>query len=66
MCRRGDSEYLLDILACRRISRYIHDISYEDFISNEEKQDAVIHSIEVKVVKRSSDDIKCRVEEIAG
>lgn len=67
MRRRGDREYLLDILTCRRISRYIHDISYEDFISNgRSKKDAVIHNIEVigEAVKRLSDDIKGRYPNI--
>lgn len=36
--RRGDKEFLLDVLeACRRIQRYVKDLSYDDFLRNEEK-----------------------------
>lgn len=67
MHKRSDKEFLLDILeACKRIRRYIDDISYEEFLKNEEKQDAVIHNIEIigEAVKQLSDNIKNRYSEI--
>jgi uncharacterized protein with HEPN domain len=58
---RGDKEFLLDILeACRRIRNYIKDLDYEEFLKNEEKQDAVIRNIEVigEAVKNISQNLK--------
>jgi len=43
--RRGDKEFLLDILeACRRFQNYVKNLSYNDFLKNEEKQDALTSS----------------------
>jgi len=60
---RGDKEFLLDILeACRRIQKYVKNLSYEDFLKNDEKQDAVIRNIEIigEAVKNISADLKER------
>ncbi len=59
--RRGDKEFLLDILeACRRIQNYMKNLSYDDFLRNEEKQDAVIRNIEIigEAVKNISAKLK--------
>ncbi|MGC9043046.1 MAG: DUF86 domain-containing protein [Myxococcota bacterium] len=46
--RRTDKEFLMDILeALRRINKYVHGLKYEDFLNDDEKQDAVIRNIEV-------------------
>jgi len=46
--RRGDREYLFDMLeACRRIQRYLSSITYEDFLQDEQKQDAVVRNLEI-------------------
>lgn len=65
--RRGDKEYLLDILeGCRRIIRYTEGLSYEEFLSNEEKQDAVIRNIEVigEAVKKVTSQLKDKYTQI--
>ncbi len=42
MSKRTDREFLLDILeACKRIEKYTAGLNYEEFLKNEEKQDAV-------------------------
>ncbi len=47
--RRGDKEFLLDILeACNRTKTYTRGLTYEAFLNNYEKQDAVIRNIEIK------------------
>ncbi|WP_202318606.1 HepT-like ribonuclease domain-containing protein [Archaeoglobus neptunius] len=52
---------MFDILeACRRIQKYVENLSYEDLLKNEEKQDAVIRNIEIigEAVKNISADLK--------
>jgi len=59
--RRGDREFLLDILeSCRRIECYIKGLTYDEFLKNEEKQDAVVRNIEVigEAVKNVSNELK--------
>lgn len=59
--RRGDKEFLLDILeACRRIKHYIKGLTYDEFLKNDEKQDAVIRNIEIigEAVKNISQELK--------
>ena len=59
--RRGDKEFLLDILeACRRIKYYIKGLTYDEFLKNEEKQDAVVRNIEIigEAVKNVSNELK--------
>ena len=63
MSKRGDREFICDIIeACRRIERYTQGLSYEDFLENPEKQDAVIRNIEIigEAVKCISDGLKKR------
>ena len=65
--RRGDKEFLLDILeACRRIQKYVKNLSYDDFLRNEEKQDAVIRNIEIigEAVKNISVKLKEKYRDI--
>ena len=67
MSKRGDREFIYDIIeACRRIERYTQGLSYEDFLENPEKQDAVIRNIEIigEAVKRLSSDLKERYKEL--
>ena len=61
MSKRGDREFLYDIAeACRRIEKYVKGLRYEDFIDNNEKQDAVIRNLEIigEAVKRLSQKLK--------
>ncbi len=65
--RRGDREFLLDIMeACRRIKTYTKGLTYEAFLNNDEKQDAVIRDIEIigEAVKRISEELKEKYPEI--
>jgi len=44
--RRGDKEFLLDILeACRRIKHYIKGLTYDEFLKKE------IHELEKAITK---------------
>lgn len=48
MSRRGDREFVLDILeACRRIISYTEDMSYDEFLKDIKTQDAVLRNIEI-------------------
>ena len=48
MSKRGNKEYLNDILECiERILHYTKDMSYTEFENNELVQDAVIRNIEI-------------------
>ena len=61
MSKRGDREFLYDILeACRRIEEYSKGMNYEDFRLDYEKQDAVIRNIEIigEAVKNISEGLK--------
>lgn len=45
---RRERLYLQDILnACLRVQKYLSDVSFDDFVNNEEKSDAVIHNLQV-------------------
>jgi len=58
---------LLDILeACRRIQKYVKNLSYDDFLRNEEKQDAVIRNIEIigEAVKNISVELKEKYRDV--
>jgi len=61
MSRRGDREFLLDILeACERIISYTKDTNYEEFLADIKTQDAVLRNIEIigEAVKNLSDELK--------
>ncbi|GIW47697.1 MAG: DUF86 domain-containing protein [Deltaproteobacteria bacterium] len=65
--RRGDREFLMDILeACRRIKNYTKGLSYEVFLRSEEKQDAVIRNMEVigEAVKHISYNLRNKYPEV--
>lgn len=58
---RGDREFVQDIIeACTRIELYTRALTYDEFLENTEKQDAVIRNIEIigEAVKKLSDDFK--------
>jgi len=68
MSRRGDREFLLDILeACNRIIDFTKDMSYDEFVKDIKTQDAVLRNIEIigEAVKNISDKLKNRYSEIA-
>ncbi|MCM8776866.1 MAG: DUF86 domain-containing protein [Candidatus Omnitrophica bacterium] len=65
--RRTDREFLCDILeASTRIKSYINSLSYNEFLANIEKQDAVIRNIEIigEATKNLSDEFKNKYKEI--
>ncbi len=65
--RRGDREFLQDILeASKRITNYTKNLTYNDFLKNEEKQDAVIRNIEVigEAVKNLSGELREKYGEV--
>ncbi len=48
MSTRSDHEFLLDMLeAIRRADIYMNDMSYEEFVTDEKTQDAVIRTLEI-------------------
>lgn len=74
MPKRGDKEFLLDIIeAINRIEMYTKELSYQDFLQKIEKQDAVVRNFEVigEAVKNLSKTLKTKYnnvqwKEIAG
>ena len=61
MSRRGDRQFLLDILeAYNRIIDFTKDISYDEFVEDIKTQDAVLRNIEIlgEAVKNISDELK--------
>jgi uncharacterized protein with HEPN domain len=74
MPKRGDKEFLLDILeAIKRIERYTKDLSYPVFLEKMETQDAVARNFEIigEAVKNVSKTLKAKYnniqwKEIAG
>ncbi|MFQ6002243.1 MAG: DUF86 domain-containing protein [Candidatus Zixiibacteriota bacterium] len=67
MPRRGDREFLLDILeACGRIEGFVKGVSYEDFINDIKTQDAILRNIEIigEAVKNLSNEFKNKHTEI--
>lgn len=64
---KDDSIYLDHIIeSFERISDYLTGISYDDFINDEEKQDAVIRKLEVagEATKRLSPEFRERYPQI--
>ena len=74
MPKRGDKEFLLDIIeAIKRIELYTKELSYSDFLQKIETQDAVIRNFEIigEAVKNISKNLKAKYnnlqwKEIAG
>jgi uncharacterized protein with HEPN domain len=74
MPKRGDKEFLLDIIeAIKRIELYTKELSYQDFLQKIETQDAVIRNFEIigEAVKNISKNLKAKYnnlqwKEIAG
>ncbi len=67
MSRRGDREFLLDVLeACNRIISFTKGMSYEEFLKDLKTQDAVLRNIEIigEAVKNVSTSLKKRYNEI--
>ncbi len=67
MSKRGDKEFILDMLnACERILRYTQNLSYEDFCNNDMVIDAVVRNIEIlgEAVKKISDNLKTKYKEV--
>ena len=59
--QRGYEAYLKDILeAIRKIENYTENMSYEDFLKDELRQDGVVKNLEVigEAVKNIPDDLK--------
>ena len=74
MPKRGDKEFLLDIIeAIKRIELYTKELSYPDFLQKIETQDAVVRNFEIigEAVKNVSKTLKAKYnniqwKEIAG
>lgn len=74
MPKRGDKEFLLDIIeAIKRIELYTKELSYQDFLKKIETQDAVVRNFEIigEAVKNISKNLKTKYnnlqwKEIAG
>jgi uncharacterized protein with HEPN domain len=67
MPKRGDKEYLLDIVeAIKRIESYTKVLSYQDFLQKIETQDAVIRNFEIigEAVKNVSKTMKIKYKDI--
>jgi len=65
--KKKDLLYLDHILqSLRKITIYIENISYDDFLNDEEKQDAVIRKIEIvgEATKRLSKDLRQEFNDI--
>ena len=60
-------DYILDINSeCKYLTNRIHDITFEDFINNEDLKKAFVRSLEVigEAVKRIPDDVRNRYPQI--
>jgi uncharacterized protein with HEPN domain len=74
MPKRGDKEFLLDIIeAIKRIELYTKELSYPIFLEKIETQDAVVRNLEIigEAVKNISNTLKAKHnniqwKEIAG
>ena len=67
MPKRGDEEFLLDIIeAIRRIELYTKELSYADFLEKMETQDAVVRNFEIigEPVKNISKTLKAKNKDI--
>lgn len=63
MPKRGDKEFLLDIIeAIKRIELYTKELSYPDFLQKMETQDAVVRNFEIigEAVKNVSKPLKAK------
>ncbi|NBC06718.1 MAG: DUF86 domain-containing protein [Bacteroidetes bacterium] len=61
--QKSDLLYLEHILEnLSKAVAYLHEVSYDEFVNDEEKQDAVIRKIEVsgEATKRVSKDIRAK------
>ena len=74
MPKRGDKEFLLDMLeGIKRVELYTERLSYQDFLGKIETQDAVVRNLEIigEASKNISKDLKIEYnhipwKEIAG
>jgi len=67
MHKRGDKEYLLDIVeAIKRIELYTKELSYPDFLQKMETQDGVVRNFEIisEAVKNVSKTVKTKYKDI--
>jgi len=67
MSKRQDFELLCDIKeAVQRISTYIGDLSYDEFIKDRKTQDAVVRSLEIigEAAKNLSEGLKKKYQNI--
>jgi hypothetical protein len=67
MPKRGDEEFLLDIIeAIRRIELYTKGLNYADFLKKMETQDAVVRNFEIigEAVKNISKTLKAKNKDI--
>ena len=67
MPKRGDKEFLLDIIeAIKRIGLYTKELSYPEFLQKIETQDAVVRNLEIigEAVKNVSGTLKTRYNNI--
>jgi uncharacterized protein with HEPN domain len=67
MPKRGDKEFLLDIIeAIKRIELYTKELSYPDFLQKMETQDAVVRNFEIigEAVKNVSKPLKAKYNDI--
>jgi uncharacterized protein with HEPN domain len=67
MPKRGDKEFLLDIIeAIKRIELYTKGLTYQDFLRRMETQDAVVRNFEIigEAVKHVSKTLKVKYDNI--
>ncbi len=67
MSKRGDREYIRDILiACENIMCYKEGYDFDMFISDRRTQDAIVRNIEIigEAVKNVSENLKKKYREI--
>jgi len=67
MSKRGDKEFLLDIIeAIKRIELYTKGMSYQDFLQKMETQDAVARNFEIigEAIKNISPNLKEQYDSI--
>ena len=67
MPKRGDKEFLLDMLeGIKRVELYTERLSYQDFLGKIETQDAVVRNLEIigEASKNISKDLKIEYNDI--
>jgi uncharacterized protein with HEPN domain len=67
MPKRGDKEFLLDIVeAIKRIETYTKELNYPDFLQKIETQDAVVRNFEIigEAAKNVSKTVKAKYKDI--